>query len=63
MVHRLCQQRNVPMPLWIWSTKYVLTEPWFVWPGSSLRVWQLVESPPEFKMRNVFAGDNTLSRA
>lgn len=62
-VHRLCDAYKMPPPEWVRHNRYVLQQPWFLFPGTSLRAWQLFESPPEFKMRNVFAGDNVLSRA
>ncbi len=62
MIHRLCSQYKVLAPAWVQDSKYVLVDPWFMSGGEALRAWELIESPPEFKMRNVFGGDNVLSR-
>ena len=63
-VHRLCRLEGMETPDWIFSPETILKEPYFVGnPGDQLRMVCLVESPPEFKMRNVFVTDTVLSRA
>lgn len=62
MSHTLSLAYNIGAPAWVGDSQYVLADPWFLAPGEPLRALQLVESPPEFKMRNVFPGDRVLSR-
>jgi hypothetical protein len=65
MIDQLCKNDEVifPDPTWINDPRFVLSEPWFMTKGSSLRAWQLFTTPVAFKMRNIFGGDNLLSRA
>ncbi len=63
MVHRLTLEYRLTVPDWVRRPQYVLADPWFLMPGEPMRALQLIESPPEFKMRNVFPGDRVLSRA
>jgi hypothetical protein len=62
MVESLCLQYEVERPKWIWEEIYKLPEPWFLYDGWKLRAWQLVQTPPAFKSRNILGGDNMLSR-
>jgi hypothetical protein len=50
------------VPDWALSPDTVLDEPWFLLPGTSLRMHQLVDTPAAFKSRNIFGGDRILSR-
>jgi hypothetical protein len=50
------------VPAWALSTDTVLDEPWFLLPGVSIRMHQLVDTPAAFKARNIFGGDRILSR-
>lgn len=61
-VDSLCDQDDLPAPSWTSRPEYCLPEPWFLYPGLSLRAWQLVETPVPFRMRNIFGGDRILSR-
>lgn len=63
MVEWLCWQDNLPFPEWTSRVEYRLAEPWFLYPGDLLRAWQLTSTPAPFKMRNIFGGDQMLSRA
>ena len=63
MVEWLCAQEGLPFPAWTSNDAYRLSEPWFLYPGDLLRAWQLVSTPAPFKMRNIFGGDQILSRA
>lgn len=63
-VHKLCRENGLESPSWIFNSRYFLNEPYFSNdPPDALRLIYLVESPPEFKMRNIFTSENTLSRA
>jgi len=62
MVEWLCWQDHLPFPKWTNNPEYRLSQPWFLYPGDLLRAWQLVSTPTPFKMRNVFTGDQVLSR-
>ena len=62
MVEWLCRQDELPFPAWTANAAYRLSEPWFLYPGDLLRAWQLVSTPTPFKMRNIFGGDQMLSR-
>ena len=62
-VHKLTREAGMNVPIWVFQDKFVLQRPFFVGnPSDTLRLVYLVESPPEFKMRNVFTSENTLSR-
>jgi hypothetical protein len=58
----LCAQDSLGVPSWVNAPGYRLTEPWFLYPGWRLRLWQLVETPAPFKARNIFGGDRILDR-
>lgn len=62
MVEELCLKYDLERPEWIFHDIFKLPEPWFLYPGWKLRAWQLVQTPPAFKSRNIFGGDNMLSR-
>lgn len=62
MVEWLCWQDGAPFPPWTASDEYRLAEPWFLYPGDLLRAWQLTSTPAPFKMRNIFGGDQMLTR-
>ena len=62
-VHKLTREARIIVPNWVFQEKFVLKRPFFVGnPSDKLRLVYLVESPPEFKMRNIFTSENTLSR-
>lgn len=63
MVEDLCLQDNLPIPTWTEDTRFILADPWFLYPGWRLKVWQLATTPPAFKKRNIFGGDRILLRA
>ncbi|WP_230986858.1 hypothetical protein [Cohnella fermenti] len=64
MVHKLCNDYEVECPAWVHRPNYVLNAPHF-WLNAkgNLRLVLLMESPIEFKIRNLFVTANTLSRA
>lgn len=51
-------------PKWVFDKKYVLEDPYF--PGDfksdKLRLLLMIESPMEFKLRNIFISENGLNR-
>lgn len=62
-VHKLCREYRLSLPGWVTDKSLILNEPYF--PGATtdlLKLVCLVESPPEFKMRNIFTTENVLSR-
>ncbi|CAM4068507.1 hypothetical protein L1N85_08545 [Paenibacillus alkaliterrae] len=62
-IHKLCRENGLELPEWITDKSLILDEPYF--PGATTDLLQLVclvESPPEFKMRNIFTTENVLTR-
>lgn len=62
-IHKLCREYGLDLPGWVMDKSLILDEPYF--PGAAtdlLKLVCLVESPPEFKMRNIFTTENVLSR-
>jgi hypothetical protein len=53
---------RLPVPDWVQSPRTVLPEPWFLTPGSAIRMHLLVDTPAPFSARNIFGGDRILSR-
>ena len=58
----LCFRFSLIRPEWVGNPNYHLREPWFLFDGWRLRAWQLITTPVPFKMRNIFTGDNILTR-
>jgi hypothetical protein len=63
MVEKLCNDHGIECPDWIYKKQYYLKEPvfWMEAKGN-LRYVLLVESPIEFKVRNLFTPANSLTR-
>jgi hypothetical protein len=63
MVEKLCNDHQLACPEWAFADCYYLDRPnsWMDAKGD-LRIILLVESPVEFKMRNIFTTSNTLVR-
>lgn len=63
MVEKLCNDYGLVCPEWVYIDKYFLEEPNFYMDAKgNLRVFLLVDSPVEFKIRNIFTTSNCLSR-
>lgn len=62
MVEWLCWEDHLPFPAWTNRDEYRLSQPWFLYPGDLLRAWQLATTPTPFRLRNIFGGDQMLSR-
>lgn len=62
MVEWLCRQDDLPFPEWTGNEAFSLAQPWFLYPGDLLKPWQLAATPAPFKARNIFGGDQMLSR-
>ena len=62
IVEWLCWNDHLPFPTWTSDARYILPEPWFLYPGWRLRAWQLATTPAPFKMRNIYGGDHMLDR-
>ena len=63
MVEKLCHEYGLECPQWIYKDSYYLEDPNF-WMDAQgkLRIHLLVESPIEFKIRNIFTTSNCLVR-
>lgn len=62
MVEYLCWHHHLTCPPWVQNDMYLLPEPWFLFDNWRFRAWQLTMTPPSFKSRNIFGGDEMLSR-
>ncbi len=53
-VEFLCRRAGLRPPRWTRDPRYVLAEPWFSVPGRHSRSHLLLETPDEFRNRNIF---------
>ncbi len=65
MVEELCQQAHLAPPDWTARAEYQLETPWYLHKGRQpeWRAWQEETSPPSFRKRKIYGGDNILARA
>ncbi|MBI4054813.1 MAG: helix-turn-helix transcriptional regulator [Elusimicrobia bacterium] len=61
-VEFLCAEQGVPVPWWCAGID-PLRDPWFVSGVENLKASALVESPTQFRRRNIFVLGNFLARA
>ena len=50
----LCRRSHLPPPRWTHDSEYILEDPWFSSPARELRTYLLLETPEEFRNRNIF---------
>lgn len=62
MVEWLCEQDDIPCPVWVQQERYILAEPWFLSEKWTSRALQLATTPAAFKKRNIFGGSRMLVR-
>ncbi len=53
-VEFICRRAQVAPPRWTHDPSYVLDQPWFSTPGRRMRAHLLLDTPNEFRNRNVF---------
>ena len=55
---------NRPPPNWVYKDEYYLKKPWFAnnYKSAKLRIFIMLETPIEFKTRNIYIGANTFDR-
>lgn len=67
MVHRLANKYGLRVPTWVYKQRYFLNWRGEVYYGKNTgwkaRLWSKCAAPVEFKCRNVFISEKTLSRA
>lgn len=56
-VEYLTVRDGVPTPAWVFDERWILPTPWFLLPPGPLRAWMLVATPPPWKRRRIFGGD------
>ncbi len=58
-VEYLTVRDRVETPAWVFWDAWTLDEPWFLFSYWKLRAWQLAVTPPPWKRRRIFGGDET----
>ena len=61
VVGHLCDELDLKQPDWIWEIKPP-KEPWFVSGMENLKAFAIVESPVNFRTRNIFVMEDFLFR-
>ena len=59
----LARQYGLTMPVWMFGPARYLHRPVFGTESAAMRATLLLESPPEFRSRNIFVTANVLERA
>ncbi len=59
-VEFLTVRGSLPTPSWVYGDQWTLLEPWFLIPHWKLRAWLLVATPPPWKRRRIFGGDESM---
>ncbi|PSR21971.1 MAG: hypothetical protein C7B45_08765 [Sulfobacillus acidophilus] len=59
-VEYLSVRDGIPTPSWVYDTCWTLPEPWFLITHWKWRAWLLVATPPPWKRRRIFGGDETM---
>ena len=64
VVEFLTREQGIKTPKWVYDKKYYLKNPFFAggFKSTAYRLMLMIESPVEFKTRNIFIGENTFSR-
>ena len=63
VAEHLCRRFSLPIPAWVYEPSRYLERPYFALPAIAFRATLLLESPSEFRSRNLFVTANALSRA
>lgn len=64
MTHKLLNDRKLLVPSWVEKKEYCLDKPYFwIRTEGKMKLYLLMESPLEFKIRNLFVSGNVLERA
>jgi len=63
-VHKLANDNNLEIPSWVYDSAYTMPEPYYARDVQNEKFQRFLHetSPPEYAIRNVFFGDNVLSR-
>ena len=63
MAEFLARRYGMPIPAWVFGPERWLHRPYFASTAASLRATLIIESPGEFRGRNIFVTANALDRA
>jgi len=63
VAEHLCRRFGLPIPSWVFNPERYLERPFFALAASAFRATLLLESPMDFRSRNLFVTANALSRA
>lgn len=63
MCHKLCREFGFKLSKWMLDDKYILDKPYFAGnPKGNLKFLLLIESPYEFRAKNIYVTANALER-
>ena len=64
LVEFIQNKKNQGVPTWTRKPQYTLKEPWFIneYKNPVLRIITMIETPSEFKSRNIFIEEDAFSR-